>query len=321
MKLRTIIILVVALAILAVFPMATNEFSIILILFLFFDYVALANMWNLLAGYSGLVSLGGPAFVGVAGYTLGALSLAGVSPFIGIVFAGAVAAGFAFLISFPTLRLRGLYFSIGTLMVTEAMSLFFVAFKPPGASSAQWGGAGIVIRGAETVTLTDLYYLAVAVGVISIFVVHYVLKSKLGLGLKAIRDNENAASSLGVNIFRSKMYSLMIAGFVTGLASAVFYINQGLIEPISGFGIPWLMIMLMATIVGGIGTEEGPIIGAAVVVLLQQYLASFIGVNLLIQGVILVVIISIAPMGIWGSVRKFWTRRSMATKPAAPVKA
>ena len=318
---RSYLLMLVVLAFLLVFPELTSDFSIILILFLFFVYLAMANSWNILAGYSGLVSLGGPAFVGIAGYALGAVTIVHVSPLIGIVIGGAAASGFAFLIAFPTLRLRGLYFSIGTLMVTEAMSLFFIAFKPPGASSDQWGGAGLVIRGAEGVSLTELYYLALVVGLLSIFVVRYVLRSKLGLGLKAIRDNEGAASSLGVNIFRSKLYSLMISAFVTGLAAGVFYIFQGLIEPVTGFGISWLMIMLMATIVGGIGTEEGPIIGAIIVVVLQQYLAAYAGLNLLIQGLILVVVISLAPRGLWGSISKVIYRAGGKATPQTKVQA
>lgn len=291
--------------------------SWILDLFLFFTYLAMANMWNILAGYSGLVSLGQPAFVGLAGFTLGAISLAGLSPYFGIVAGGAAAAGFAFVIAFPTLRLRGLYFSIGTLMVTEAMTIFFISWKPPGATSATWGGAGIEILNAASVSLTELYYLSLVVGVGSILVVRYVLKSKIGLGLMAIRDNEGAASSLGVNIFRLKMYSLVISAFVTGLAAGVFYLFQGEIEPVSGFGIPWLMIMLMATILGGIGTQEGPIVGAAIVVALQETLAAYAGVNLLIQGLILVAIISIAPRGIIGTIRKNWLKGAARPQPVS----
>ena len=302
---------------LLIFPLLNSEFGLLLILFLFFVYWALANAWNLLAGYSGLVSLGGPAFVGIAGYTLGALSLAGISPILGIIAATGAAAGFAFLIAFPTLRLRGLYFSIGTLMVTEAMSLFFIAFRPPGASSDEWGGAGIVIKSAASVSLNELYYLALIAGVTSFLVVRYVLRSKLGLGLMAIRDNERAASSLGVNIFRSKMYSLMISAAVTGLAAAVFYLFQGQIDPTSGFGIPWLIIMLMATIMGGIGTQEGPIIGAAITVAIQQFLAAYAGFNLLIQGLILIAVISVAPRGIYGVLQRGWARGTARPRPAA----
>lgn len=298
-------------AVLLIFPLLAFQVNWVLILFLFFIYLAMANMWNILAGYSGLVSLGQPAFIGLAGYTLGVLSLAGISPFIGILAGAAVAAGFAFLIAFPTLRLRGLYFAIGTLMMAEAMSIFFDSFKPPGTSSATWGGAGITIKSAAQVSLTGIYYLALVVGIGSIFVVQYVLKSKLGLGLMAIRDNENAASTQGVNVFRLKMYSLIISAFVTGLAATVFYIFQGAIEPISGFGINWTLIVCIATIIGGIGTLEGPIVGAAITVILQQTLAGYAGLYLLIEGIILIVVISLAPKGIVGTIRKTWPKAAV----------
>lgn len=318
MRLRYLLLAVV-MAVLIAFPLGGFGFNVLLILFLFFVYLALANMWNLLSGFSGLVSLGQPAFIGLAGYTLGVLSLAGISPFIGILAGGAVAAGFAFAIAFPTLRLRGLYFTIGTLMVSEAMSVFFDSFKPPGTPSSEYGGAGIEIKSAALVSLNELYYLALIVGVGSVIVMRYVLRSKLGLGLTAIRDNEAAASSLGVNIFRTKMYSLVVSAFVTGAAAAVFYIFQGTIEPISGFGINWTIIVMIATIIGGIGVEEGPILGAFIAVLLQQYLAAYTGTYLLIEGVILIAILSLAPSGIVGSIKKAWLNRSSRQKVVLQV--
>ncbi len=311
------IVMAAVLVFLVVFPIGGFGVSWLLILFLFFVYLALANMWNLLAGYSGLVSLGQPGFIGIAGYTLGVLSLAGISPFLGLIVGGCTAAGFAFVISFPTLRLRGLYFAIGTLMVAESLSIFFDSFKPPHTPSSEWGGAGIVIKSASQVSLNELYYLGLIVGIGSILVIRFTLRSKLGLGLTAIRDNEQAAASLGVNIFRTKMYSLIISAFVTGVAAAVFYVFQGTIEPISGFGINWTIIVAISTIIGGIGVEYGPVLGAFVAVILQQYLAAFTGTYLLIEGVILIAIISLAPGGVVGSIEKAWRKRAARQKMLA----
>jgi branched-chain amino acid transport system permease protein len=316
-RLAQYIILAAVMVGLVAFPIGGFGVNILLILFLFFVYLAMANMWNLLAGFSGLVSLGQPAFIGIAGYTLGVLSLVGISPILGILVGAAVAAGFAFLLAFPTLRLRGLYFTIGTLMVSESLSIFFNVFKPPGSNSATWGGAGIVIKSAAQVSLNQLYYLGLIVGVGSILVMRYTLRSKLGMGLTAIRDNEQAASSLGVNIFSTKRYALMVSAFVTGAASAVFYIFQGTIEPITGFGLNWTIIVMIGTIIGGIGFEYGPILGAFVAVILQQYLAAFTGTYLLIEGIILIVIISLAPSGVVGTTTKFLARRTAKRKAAA----
>lgn len=273
-------------------------------------------MWNLIAGYSGLMSLGQPAFIGLAGYALGMVALAGMPPLLGMVAGGILAAIFAYAISFPTFRMRGIYFAVGTWVVAEALRLFFNAYRPAEAAAATWGGAGISIKAASEFTIVQIYYLALVVGFASIFLVWFLLRSKLGLGLMAIRDNESAASTAGVNVFRSKTYSFVIAAFVTGVAGSVFYLFQGHIEPISAFGANWTITLVTAVIIGGIGTIEGPIAGAAIAVILQQTLARYVGWNLIIQGIILIVVISVAPRGITGTIRKFISaRRNRSSAP------
>jgi branched-chain amino acid transport system permease protein len=125
-----------------------------------------------------------------------------------------------------------------------------------------------------------------------------ILRSKLGLGLAAIRENDRSAASSGLNVFRLKLYSFVIAGFVTGIAGAVFYLYQGYIEPGAAFSIQWTMIPILATVIGGISTEEGPIIGTVVVVFLDFLLARYAGISMFIQGAILVGIMLLAPQGI-----------------------
>ena len=131
-----------------------------------------------------------------------------------------------------------------------------------------------------------------------------ILRSKLGLGLAAIRDNDRAAASSGVDVYRLKLYAFVIAAFVTGAAGAIFYIYQGYIAPAGAFNIRWLMTCLLATVIGGIRTEEGPIVGTAIVVFLYFLLARYGELSLLIQGVILVVIMSLIPEGIMGFIRR-----------------
>jgi len=258
-------------------------------------------MWNLLAGYSGLVSLGQPSFIGIAAYTLGVLLMAGLPPYLCIIISGVTAAAFCFLISFPLLRMRGIFFAIGTLTISEALRVFFTNFKPT-EETAIWGGAGIPIL--ARVSLTELYYIALFICVISIFLLRYILNSKFGLGLMAIRDNETAAYSCGVNSFKCKLYVFVIVSFFTGIIASIFYLFQGHVEPFSVFGISWTMIMLIAAVIGGIGTFEGPFIGAAIVVFLHQMLAKFAGLSLIIEGIIILVIILIAPKGIMGVIKR-----------------
>jgi len=138
-----------------------------------------------------------------------------------------------------------------------------------------------------------------------------ILRSKLGLGLAAIRDNDRAAASSGINVFRLRLSSFIISAVVSAIAGTVFYIYQGYIEPTSAFNIRWTMILMLATIIGGISIETGPIIGTVVVVFLHFLLARYAGLSLLIQGVILVGIMLLAPQGIMGFLHKTRPYRSL----------
>jgi branched-chain amino acid transport system permease protein len=263
----------------------------------------MANMWNLLAGYSGLISLCPAAFCGLAGYTLAIITWLGWPVYVGIILGTIVAALFAIIISFPVFRLKGIYFAIGTLVVPEILRFVFLMWRPVG-TVAYGRGAGYTIKGIADITQSQLYWMAFAIGVVSILLMWYILRSKLGTGLAAIRDNDNTAASSGINVFNLKLYSFVIAAFITGLAGTIFYIYQGYIEPISAFSVRWLIVIMLATVIGGEGIEEGPIAGTIVVVILYFVLARYADISLLIQGVILVAIMLLAPQGIMGTLRK-----------------
>ena len=168
-----------------------------------------------------------------------------------------------------------------------------------------------MVKGVGGVSMAVFYWLALFVGLISVFVMRLILRSKLGMGLASIRDNERAAASCGIDVFRLKLHSFIISAFITGLAGGVFYIYQGYIEPASAFNIRWTMIVMLATVIGGMSTEEGPIIGTAVVVFLHFLLARYAGLSLLIQGIILVTLMLLTPRGIMGFVRKRETFKSL----------
>ena len=295
--LKKLIPMIVIIVMLAAFPKLGVPDAWILYLLLFFVYLAMANMWNLLCGYSGLISLCQPAFVGIAGYTLVLLVWVGVPFYVAILAGGAVAGAFAVLISIPVFRLRGIYFAIGTLVVPEALRILFLLWRPVG-GKLHGGGAGYMLRGMSGVSVVHYYWIACVVGIGSFFLIRLILHSKLGLGLAAIRDNDRSAASSGMNVFRLKLYSFVIAGFVTGIAGAVFYLYQGYIEPSGAFSIQWTMVPILATVIGGISTEDGPIIGTVVVVFLDFLLARYAGFSMLIQGAILVGIMLLAPQGI-----------------------
>ncbi|MFC1910106.1 branched-chain amino acid ABC transporter permease [Chloroflexota bacterium] len=293
----------------AILPFTGVPRSWILYLFLFFIYLAIANMWNLLCGYAGLISLCQPAFIGIAGYTVAIFTWSGLPLLAGMI-AGAIIAGvFAMIISIPVFRLRGIYFAIGTLVVPEAMRIVFYIWRPVGGSMVG-GGAGYMIKGANDFSTNDIYLMALITGIASLFIVKAVLRSKLGLGLAAIRDSDRTAASSGINVFNVKLVTFIIGAMVTGLAGSVFYISQSYIEPTAAFNIRWTMILMLAVVIGGMRTEIGPIVGAAIVTILHFTLARQANISLLLQGVILVGIMLLAPEGIVGYIRKVMTRRT-----------
>ncbi len=287
---------------LIVLPLLEVPQAWLLYLFYFFVFLAAANMWNLLAGFSGLLALCPAAFIGLGGYTMTILTWLGIPYYVGAIVGGMVAAVFAGLISISVFRMKGIYFAIGTLVVPAILRLVFLRWRPVG-GDLQGGGAGYMIKGVSAIPADVSYWLGLAISLVSVILIAIILRSKFGLGLAAIRDNDVSAASSGINVFRLKLFSFIIAAFVMGIAGAIFYTYQGYIEPNSAFDINWLMIVLLATVIGGIGLEWGPFLGTIIVVILQFQLARYAGYSLLIQGIILVVIMLVAPQGILGFVR------------------
>ncbi|MFC1867589.1 branched-chain amino acid ABC transporter permease [Thermodesulfobacteriota bacterium] len=294
---------IVVIVILIIFPLINVPQAWILYLFLFFIYLAFANMWNLLAGYCGLISLCQPAFIGLGGYTLAIFTWLSLPLYTGIIAGALVAALFAVIISLPVFRLSGIYFAIGTIVLPEVLRILFLMWRPVG--GALYGkGAGYPVKGATSVGASETYWLALVVGIGSVIVMRYILRSNMGLALATIRDNENTAASSGINVFKLKLHSLVISALITGFAGAVFYISQGFIEPTSAFSVKWTMTLMLATVIGGISIENGPIVGSIVVVILHFMLARYSGLSMLIQGIILVIIMLVAPNGLLGALRK-----------------
>lgn len=274
----------------------------LLYLFYFYVYLAAANMWNLLAGFSGLLALCPAAFIGLGGYTMTILTWWGIQYYIGIIAGGIVAAIFAVLISASVFRMRGVYFAIGTLVMPAILKLVFLRWKPVG-GDFEGGGAGYMVKGVRAIPPEVTYWLALAIGLASMILILVILRSKFGLGLAAIRDNDTSAASSGINVFGLKLSSFIIAALVMGVVGGIFYMNNGYIEPNNAFDINWLMIVLLATVIGGKGLEWGPLVGTVIVVALRFQLARYAGISLLIQGLILVIIMLLAPQGIMGLAR------------------
>jgi branched-chain amino acid transport system permease protein len=305
------IALAAVIVILAVFPVAGVPRSWLLYLFLFFIYLSMANMWNLLCGYSGLTSLCQPAFIGLAGYTLVIVAWYGLPIYLGMIIGAIVAAAFALVISIPVFRLRGIYFAIGTLVVPEALKYLFLLWRPI-SGTIRGGGAGYMLKGATAFSATEVYWLALGIVIASVFCMRIILHSSLGLGLASIRDNDRSAASSGINVFKLKLYSFVIGAFVTGIAGTIFYIYQSYIEPTSAFSVRWTLTLILATVIGGMSTEGGPIFGTVIVVFLHFWLARYAGINLIIQGALLIIMMLLVPDGIMGLIRRLREYRFLA---------
>ena len=299
MQPRLLIALILA-ALFGLVPLWTDEYLVMLLLQIFL-YLSLGQIWNLLAGYAGLFSLGQQMFIGLGGYSLAVITELYHLPIVlGIAVGGAVSVLFALAISLPIFKMRGVYFTIGTWIAAEALAVFF----------SNWtyvrSGQGFNITAAYDLTTYDLYYVALAVGAGSIALVYGLLRSRIGLALMAMRDNEAAAEVAGVELYRTKLICFLISAFATGITGAAFYLSIAYIQPFNAFGIDWTVSMVFMVIIGGIGTIEGPVLGAICYVLLRQYLYGYPGISMIILGVLAITIILIAPKGIIGTIQDRW---------------
>jgi ABC-type branched-subunit amino acid transport system permease subunit len=263
-----------------------------------FILLTLASMWNLLAGYAGLVSVGQQAFIGLGAYIVLFLALHGVSPFVAIPFAAVGCAVFAFPISLLVLRLRGGYFAIATWVVADTCQLIVSR------SSTLGGGTGAGVAGLSGVDPTLLtaytYWAALTVAVIALAATYLLLRSRLGLVLTAVRDNEVGARSLGARVLRAKRLVYLAAAAGCGAGGALLAVSQLNVQPASVFSVEWSAQMIFVTVIGGIGSIEGPIIGAVLFFALQQTLAQYGAWYLMILGGVAILVAIWLPRGIWG---------------------
>ena len=276
----------------------------------FMVYLALASLWNLLAGYTGLVSVGQQAFVGFGAYVLISLGvLAGWNPLFAVPVAGFAAAIIAVPVATLVFRLQGAYFAIGTWVMAEVFRLMASQLAILG------GGSGISLP-AATIKLISadkfwreaaIYWLAISLGLGAVLMVYALLRSRLGLALTAIRDNETASVSLGIGIDRIKFAVYIFVAGMTGMVGSLIAIQKIRISPDAAFSVnDWTAFVIFIVVIGGIGTIEGPIIGTIVYFLLREYFADLGAIYLMILGVIAIIMMLVAPKGIWGYVAQRW---------------
>ena len=269
-----------------------------------YAYVALASLWNLLAGYAGLVSVGQQAYVGLGAYLLFAFAiLAGLSPLLAIPLAGIVAAAVAVPVAALVFRLRGHYFAIGTWIVAEVFRLLASQVSVLGGGSGTSLPASVILGIASSRQMRDftMYWIALALVVAILTLIVLLLRSRYGLALKAIRDSELAATCNGVDVLRTKVLVYIVTAFGTAVTGALIFLQKLRISPDAAFSVnDWTAFVIFITVIGGIGRIEGPIVGTIVFFLLRQTLADLGTVYLLMLGAVAIVVMLFAPKGIWG---------------------
>ncbi len=267
--------------------------------------IGMAQMWNLLAGYTGLMSLGHQLFVALGAYALfEATQRLGIAPWWGLPLAGLAGAGAAALLAPALFRLRDAYFAIGLWVFAE------IGYLLVSKSAALGGSAG---RALDLSALEDVesfqaigFWIAAAIGIGAPLSVGALMRSRLGLALLTVRDNELAARSIGVDVWRVRFIAFVISGFGCGLAGAAYYMGGMFIAPDSAFDINWVVMMMFATLIGGIGTIAGPVLGVLVWYALRELLTTVFGLQggwyLISMGAVAIAASLYAPRGVWGRV-------------------
>ncbi|NLO27443.1 MAG: branched-chain amino acid ABC transporter permease [Actinobacteria bacterium] len=269
----------------------------------FFTLLALAELWNLMVGYAGLLSAGQQGFIGIGSYTLWLFAdKFGIHPFIAVIFAAIGGAIIALPAAALVFRLKGGYLAIGTWVIAETLRLIVANIKSTG------GGSGITIQaasqlGTET-RVPGAYWWALASALIAIVVTYLLLRSRTGLALKAMRDNDLAAESAGVNLWRSKMYTWVIAGAGCALVGAIVAIHLLRVQPAAAFHINWTAYLIFITVIGGMGTIEGPVIGTIIFYVLRETTSKYGTWYFIALGILAIVVTIWSPAGIYGYVIK-----------------
>lgn len=332
-KTSRIFMIVALIALVAlIFAPAIVSRSMLQDMILVFLLAALALCWNLMAGYAGLISVGQQAFVGLGGYALFALIiLGGVDPLLAIPTAALVVALLSVPVGTLVFRMQGAYFAVVTWVVAEVFRLVLAQWRELG------GGTGTSLPRSATGNMFGMDFVAELFGVRSaaareiiiywaaLFTIalvvagsYYLLRSRIGLALRAIKDGEVAAQSVGVTTTRIKFAVYVFAAFGAGLVGAIYFLQASRISPDAAFSLlDWTAYIIFIVVIGGLATIEGPIIGAILFVLLRNAMSGFGPWYLLVLGALGIAVMLLAPKGIWGNfslrtgIHLFPTRRTL----------
>lgn len=267
-------------------------------------FLALAQMWNLLAGYAGLLSVGQQAFIGFGGYMLFALvAHAGLSPLLSLPLAGLLTGIIAIPVALLAFRLSGPYFAIGTWVIAEVFKLAFFEVSALGGGSGMSLPIQAVREMAPSAQAREVivYLTAIGVATASAAMVYLALRSRYGLALTAIRDSERASASVGVDTFKLKLGVFVSVAAFTGMVGALIFLQKLRISPTAAFDVmEWSAVIIFIVVIGGIGRIEGPFMGVAVYFLLRETTADYGTIYMILLGLMAIVIMLFARQGLWG---------------------
>ena len=291
-RITLLLLIVVVLGVLVALPLFIAREDILNLAFLILLNICLGQSWNILAGFTGQTSLGHAAFIGIGALVARALWVMGGVPVLLALFIGGVAAAaFAMLIGVPTFRLRGAYFAIGTLALGEMLHAV-VSQALPYIDS-------MPAEHIATYSLTTRYYVALGLAAIVMGATALLLRMPIGLGLQAVREDEDAARANGVNPLRHKLFALGLSALFAGWTGGLFAFHQVSYYPQAVFGANWTFEAVLIAYVGGLGTLAGPVIGALFFVALREVLASaFAQLSLVIFGILFIIVVLLFPGGL-----------------------
>ncbi len=285
--------------ILVLIPLFIQRSDIITYLFLTLLYIILAQSWNILGGFTGQQNLGHAAFFGAGALTARYIWLHYGFPLpLAILGGGLAASAFALIIGFPAFRLRGVYFIIGTLVMAEILRMVFDNILPR---------ADVMpMKLLATYNLVPRYYVGLLFAILSVVAVYWVNRSRIGLGMMSIREDEDAAEAAGVNTLKYKLLAFAISTFMAGLAGGVFAYYTAATKVGDLFAPVWTFDAVIIVFVGGVGTIVGPIVGAVFFVLLKQVLSLYLpgGMHVLVFGVLFIIVVLYLPGGLIGLMTK-----------------
>jgi branched-chain amino acid transport system permease protein len=265
-------------------------------------YFIFASMWNLLAGYGGMVSIGQQAFLGFGGYMLLIMAnLLGINPFLAVPLAALLSALMAIPVSRIAFRLQGGYFAIGTWVIAEVFRLSFANLSVVGGGS---GTSLTALQEFDKATRESLtFWMTLAATAATIGLTYWFLRSKRGLALLAIRDSEIASASQGIDVRATKLAVYLAATFGAGLAGALYFLGNLRISPDAAFSVNWSAFSIFIVMIGGLGTIEGPIVGAIIFWALNKFLSDYGTWYLIGLGLLAIVVTLLFRKGLWGSLQ------------------